>query len=240
LKEENHHGLDADGTEETHRYYAEALYFAGEYDLARAQFQSIVVWAERKFGPEHLKTLERRMSWGYALEACRLSSPAREQFKLAASGFERASNGVDTLDSLRCRYKHGMLASAHEAYDRNWPHWPEAEESLRRAAQGFTRLSKPEDDEAFAAQIGYATVLLKMCKDQDALSQFRRSLQIARQKHMPPDHPTIQKIQCNIKECEFWLSKPLATRSADRLHTARTRAAQQQQQKDWRSITGHW
>jgi hypothetical protein len=240
LEGRDHSRLEDDQIARAQHHYAEALYHARQHEMARVEFQKLVVWAENRFGKQHVETMKKRMSWGYALHACNLSSPASEQFRLAALGFERASNGADTLDSLRCRYMHGLLASAHEAYDRSWSRWPEAEESLRRAAQGFAKLLKPEDREAFDAQMGYATVLLKMCREQEACSLFRKLLLVATQKRAPQKEDTVKKIKSNIKECEFWLSQPPAVRSADRLPLARERAKERLKKESWRDVTGHW
>ena len=181
------------------------------------------------------------MFCGYALDANGLSSSAREQFRQAAEGFERNNaNDVDSLNSLRCRYHYGRLASDHEPYDRSWPYWGAAEQSLLRAAQGLARLLSPLHDEAYAAQLGYATALQKNCHDQEALQQFERTRQLAKQKGLPKNHHTIRDITRGIEECKFWLSKPAAIRSGDRLQLARERVTQMQKAEYLRRATGHW
>lgn len=212
---------------------------AGNYDSAREQFTSLVFWAERKFGPNHVETLKKRRSLSYALEQCRHVSAARVQFKLAALGFEIASGGTDNVDSLLCRYKHGCLASAHEAYDVAWPHWAEAEESLQRAAQGLSKLLGAGEEQAFQAQIAYATALLKMCKDDTALAQFKTALSIAKVRGLPRNNATVQQIERNIEECRFWLRHKYA-QSPGRLVIARERAAKSKQRLGWRDDTEYW
>jgi tetratricopeptide (TPR) repeat protein len=230
---------DDDQTARTRRYYAQALHMAGKHDLAVIQFQSIVLWAEEKFGPEHDKTMKRRMLLAYSLKAGGLLDSAKKQFRLAAEGFERAFNGEDTPDSLQCRYEFGVLLSQHEAYDRSWPHWQEAEKNLRRAAQGFAKLS-PLANESLDAQIAYAEVLRRMCKDEEARSQFEKSIEIATHKRLPKDDGNMKKIEEGIRECEHWLSKPMAFRLGDRLPAARERERKQQEQKVLQELTMHW
>jgi len=234
------HKVDADRVAGTRRYYAEALYMAREYKLAQTQFEECLSWAVKKFGPDHIETAKRRRSLGDALRACGHWRDAREQFRLAFSVFERNSNGADTIHSLHCRYEHGILASAGEAYDRSWPHWSQAEESLRRALQGFTAQLGAASNEAFLAQIGYARVLLKMCKDIEALSHFETARRIACQKRLPASNEIVMQIERNLGECNYWLNKPPSVRSADRRPKARARAEQEWQKREWRLLTGHW
>jgi len=230
---------DDDQTARTRRYYAQALHMAGKYDLAVTQFQSIVLWAEKKFGLEHDETMKRRMLLGYSLKAGGLLESAKDQFRLAAEGIERAFNGEDTPDSLQCRYELGVLLSEHEAYDRNWPHWLQAEQNLRRAAQGFAKLS-PLANESLNTQIAYAEVLRKMCKDGEALHQFERSIETAKHKRLPKDDDNVKKIEEGIRECKYWLSKPTAVRLGNRVPAARERARKQQEEKVLQKLTMHW
>jgi hypothetical protein len=203
LEERNHHGL---GTNETRMCYAEALLGAKEYNKAKDEFQKIVPWAEGKFGPEAPETMKIHMQLGQAFQGSHHLISASRQYKLVASVLERPK-GEDTLESLRYRYLHGLLASNHEPYDLKWQYWAEAEESLRRAALGYAMLSKPDEDRALRAQIEYARVLLKQCKDREALSQFERSLEIAKQKD-PQDGRLIKDIKNNIGECNHWIRHP--------------------------------
>lgn len=232
-------GIDADDTTETRRYYAEALYMTGNYESARAQFTSLVFWAERKLGPNHVQTLQQRNSLGDTLEKCHHFSAAREQFKQAALGFEMASGGTDNIDSLSCRYKLGVLASAGEAYDVAWPHWAEAEENLQRAAQGLSKLLGAREEQAFQAQKAYAKALLKMRKDSAALAQFQLVLSIAKARGMPKNDDTVQEIKGCIKECQFWLWH-IHAQSPERLVIARRRAAESEQRQINRILTDHW
>jgi tetratricopeptide (TPR) repeat protein len=237
------HALDDDDqTATTRKLYAQALHMAGKHRLATAQFQSTVLWAEKKLGPGHIETLKRRMSWGYALQASSLSVSAREQFRLAYEGFESAVNSTDRtniINSLHCRYQFGILASEHEAYDRQWPYWLEAEQSLLRAMQGFTQ-HLPAGKEAFEAQIGYATALLRMCREEEALGQFESMLKIARRKGLPKGDDNVQKIKSAIEECNFWLHQPAALRLGNRLPLARERAEKQRRDKDLREWSLNW
>jgi tetratricopeptide (TPR) repeat protein len=230
-------GTDTDDTADTRRYYADALYQARNYESATEQFTLLVFQAERKFGPDHVQTLQNRRSLGYALERCGHNGAAREQFKLAAQGLERAPGGTDHIDTLLCRYEHGLLASSGEAYDAAWPHWAEAEESLRRAAQGLSRLLGAQDKQSFHAQIAYARVLLKMRKDSAALHQFKLALSIAEARRMPKSD--VQQIKGYIKECQFWLKNKHA-QSPNRLTIARRRAEESKKQQIRRSQTDHW
>jgi tetratricopeptide (TPR) repeat protein len=232
-------GINADDTAETRRYYAEALYMARNYESARVQFTSLVFWAEKKLGPDHIQTLQNRNSLGDTLEKCRHFSAAREQFKQAALGFEMASGGTANIDSLLCRYKLGVLASAGEAYDPAWPHWAEAEESLQRAAQGLSTLLGARDERAFQARKAYAKALLKMRKDSVALAQFKSVLSIAEARGMAKNDDTVQEIKRCIKECQFWLCH-IHAQSPKRLVIARERAAQSEQRQINRIRTYHW
>lgn len=236
LEERDHHELDTYETAESRWRYACTLYRLKEYDKAICELRKSVSWSEQKNGREHLETAKMRMWLGNALEANRRSPDASREFRQAASIFERDNGGADTLESLGCRYKHGILASEHEAYNRQWPHWLEAEESLRRAAQGFARLPNSED-KSFKARISYATVLLKMCRDKEALEQFTELLQIAERKDMRSD---IEDIKLSIGECRFWLGEPQESRSGDRRPTARKRAKKQQKEAYERKLTGRW
>jgi tetratricopeptide (TPR) repeat protein len=236
LEERDHHELDTYETAESRWRYAYALYRLKEYDKAIYELRKSVSWSEEKNGREHLETAKMRMWLGKALEGNRRSTDASQEFMQAASIFERDKRGADTLESLQCRYKHGILASEHEAYDRQWPHWLEAEESLRRAAQGFARLPNPEG-KSFKARISYATVLLKMCRDKEALEQFTELLRIAEQKNVRSD---IEDIKLSIEECRFWLGKSQASRLADRRPMARKRAKERQKEAYERKLTGRW
>jgi tetratricopeptide (TPR) repeat protein len=230
-------GTDSDDIAETRRYYGEALYMAENYESAAEQFTLLVFWAERKFGRDHVQTAKKRRSLGYALKKCGHKGAAREQFKLAAQGFEMTSGGTDNIDSLSCRYEHGLLASSGEAYDTAWPHWAEAEESLQRAAQGLSRLLGAKDEQSFQALIEYARVLLKMRKDNAALGQFKLALSIAEARRMAKND--IQQIKGEIKECQFWLKHKQA-QSPDRLIIARTRAEESKKKQMRRGETDHW
>ncbi len=66
-----------------------------------------------------------------------------------------------------------------------------AQESLKRAAQGFARLFKPEHDQPFPTRMGYATVFLKTCKEQETLSKFKRLLLVATQRRRPAHEPYV-------------------------------------------------
>lgn len=203
LEERGRHGL---ATDETRKCYAEALLHAKKYDKAKDEFQKVIPWAEGKFGPEGPETMRIHQQLAQAFECCGDLISASRQFKLVALGLEGA-NGKDTLDSLKYRYKHGMLASEHKDYDLKWPYWAEAEESLQRAALGYAKLSKPDEDQALKAQFQYAKVLLKQCKDREALSQFQTLRGIAKRKH-PRDNEMIKLIKENIGECEHWIGRP--------------------------------
>ena len=237
LEERDHHELDTYETAESRWCYAHTLYMLKEYDKAIYQLRKCVSWSKKKNGREHFETGKLHMWLGNALVGNRRSPDASQEFKQAASIFERDNNGADTLESLQCRYKHGILASEHEAYDRQWPHWSQAEESLRRAAQGFARLPNSEV-ESFKAHVSCAIVLLKMCRDEEALGQFTELQRIARLKDAHSN--TIEDIKLSIDECHFWLYDPegKASRSADRRPTARKRAKKQVTKEYTQRFTG--
>ena len=105
--------------------------------------------------------------------------------------------------------------------------------------QGFTQ-HLPAGKEAFEAQIGYATALLRMCREEGALGQFESMLKIARRKGLPKDDDNVQKIKSAIEECNFWLHRPAALRLGDRLPLARERAEKQRRDKDLREWSLNW
>jgi hypothetical protein len=70
---------------------------AGNYESATEQFTQLVFRAERKFGPDHVQTLQKGRSLRYALEKCGHKGAAGEHFRVAAQGLEVASGGADTV-----------------------------------------------------------------------------------------------------------------------------------------------
>lgn len=232
-------GVGSDATADARRYYAEALYMAGSLDLAIEQFETLVFWAEDRFGADHIETARKRRSHAYALEQRGFLDAARSQFKFAALGFERNLGGGDGLDSLVCRYKHGLLASATEAYNPNWPFWGEAKQSLHRAAQGYLKLLGAKDEQAFQAQMAYATTLLKAREDKAALQEFRQALSLAKSRGLAKSHPAMRQIDASIEECRFWMKHPRA-QAPERAEIAKYRSAKQAHKEDWKRQTGHW
>ncbi|KAI9768121.1 MAG: hypothetical protein M1839_004202 [Geoglossum umbratile] len=223
---------DNDGIADARKTYAQALYLVGQFDKASDEFEKAVSWAERNFGPDHTETLKLHVSLGHVLGKCRRIIAARRQFELAVSGHERASRAAD---SLRCRYHLGMMLADHEPYDRDWLYWPDAEMNLRRASQGLARLpSAASSNEALDAQIGYAKVLLHMCRELDAIRQFTEAKCMAQRRGLPASHDNMQVIARGVRECEFWLGQPANVRDGDRRNVTRL------DEQSWREVTGHW
>jgi hypothetical protein len=232
-------GIGSNEAANAQRYYAESLYMGGNVDLAIEQFEALVFWAEDRYGAGDIKTARYRRSHAYALEQRGFLDAARSQFQLAALGFEKDLGGGDGEDSLMCRYKHGLLASATYDYNPNWPFWAEAKDSLHRAAQGYLRLFGPKNEQAFQAQMAYATALLKACDDKPARDEFRKTLSLGKSRGLPKSHPAMRQIEAKLEECRFWMNHPRA-QAPERAEIAKYRSAKQAHKEDWKRATGHW
>jgi hypothetical protein len=220
--------------------YAQSLYMAGDPKSANALFEAVVKRAEKEYGENDLETIKRRRSWAYALDRSGLSLSAMEQFLLAAEAFERRANGTDTVDSLLCRYKHGELASRHEGFDRSWPYWNDAEKSLRRAARGLAHLQPSPDNETLEARMCYAEVLLKSCREDEALENFQIAQRLADRRRLPKYHESYQRINNGLEECRFWRRQAQSIRLGDRLPLAHRRAAEKERKESRLQATDHW
>jgi tetratricopeptide (TPR) repeat protein len=231
--------ISTDESADIHRYYAQSLYMSKQPQQSRAEFDKLVSWATQKFGPDHPETLKRRVSLGLALKGCKLLMEASTEFQIAALGFERASK---ERDSLQCRYQLGTVLSDHEAYDRSWPHWAEAESNLHRAFLGLSRLSSPpaEPTELFAAQVAYAQVLLKMCREVDSHRQFIAARRMAQRLGLwdeESEDVMVVTVRKGLAECEYWMGQPRRVKDGD---WRRHRRNREERERDWRERTGHW
>lgn len=219
--------------------YAETLLKTNMYQLAEQQSHKVLMWAQKNPGNQDLVNRAGQVL-AYALEKCNLLEEAREQFEKAAIGFETASGGADTIESLSCRCRHGMLASDHEAYDMSWPYWGAAETSLQRAAEGMSRLLGPHHNDTLIAKRGYARVLLKACRDREAYTKLDEVLTVARSNGVSDDHPMVKEIMDDLNECKTALKRSRTWTPAERLQDARKKKQKSRERQLQRAKTGHW
>lgn len=223
---------------ESRKLYAEALLETKMYRRAEAQSRLVLMWTEKNSDNKDLMN-QARQTLASALEKRNQLEEAREQFEKAAIGFEAVSGGADSSESLSCRYRHGILASNHEAYDMSWPYWSVAETSLRRAAEGMSRLLGPHHKNTLMSKIGYAKVLLKTCRDREAYQEFYQALSIAR-RDLSENHPMVQDIMHDMNECKSALKRSRTSTAAESLRDARKKEQKFKERELRREITGHW
>lgn len=223
---------------ESRKLYAEALLKSKGYQLAEMLSRQVLMWTAKNHGNLVLMSQARHVL-ACALEKCNFLEEAREEFEKAAIGFEAASGGEDSYQSLSSRYRHGILASNHEAYDMSWGYWSVAKASLQRAAEGMSSLLGQSHKDTLMSKIAYAKVLLKTCQDREAYPMFLEALRIARNT-LPGDHPVVQEIVSDLNECQIALKRFRTWTPAERLQDARKRKQKSTDRQLRHQKTGHW